>query len=215
MKPVPPKTRTLIFFSVGNFSLDRNNRHKLDWRQAMAAVAAAQDALTGTLGGLGARFVLHWGEMAARWGVSRTVAQIHALLFLSGRPLHAEEMAATLQVARSNISTSLRELHNWELVRVVHLAGDRRDHYQTAQDPWELLRVIARQRKAREFDPTLRFLRGCVGSRDFAREAPGAQQRLRETLALMETLSDWSGELLAAEPPGLKKFLRLGARLLR
>jgi DNA-binding transcriptional regulator GbsR (MarR family) len=181
----------------------------------MTAAATAEDALTGAVGDLGARFVLHWGEMGARWGVSRTVAQIHALLFLRGQPLHAEEIAEVLQVARSNVSTSLRELQNWDLARVVHRAGDRRDHFETVQDPWELVRILVRERKEREFDPTLAFLRGCVASREFAREATETQKRLRETLSLMEGLAAWSDEMLALETPGLKKLLRLGAKLLR
>ncbi len=181
----------------------------------MTAAATAEDALTGAVGDLGARFVLHWGEMGARWGVSRTVAQIHALLYLSGRPMHAEEIAAVLQVARSNVSTSLRELQNWDLARITHLAGDRRDHFGTVQDPWELLRILVRERKEREFDPTLAFLRAGVESREFAREAPETQKRLRETLAMMEGLAAWSGEMLKLDTPGLKRLLRLGAKLLR
>ena len=181
----------------------------------MTAAATAEDALTGAVGDLGARFVLHWGEMGARWGVSRTVAQIHALLYLAGRPMHAEEIASVLQVARSNVSTSLRELQNWDLARVVHLAGDRRDHFETELDPWELLRTVARERREREFDPTLEFLRGAVASREFGREAPETQKRLRETLALMEGLAAWSGEMLRLDTPSLRRFLRLGAKLLK
>jgi DNA-binding transcriptional regulator GbsR (MarR family) len=179
----------------------------------MADAAAAEDALTGAAGATGSRFVLHWGEMGTRWGVSRTVAQIHALLFLLGRPLHAEAIAEVLQVARSNVSGSLRELQNWDLVKVVHLAGDRRDHFETAQDPWELMRIIVRERKERELDPTLAFLRGCVGSREFAREDAPTQKRLRETLSLAESLSGWTDEMLRLETPVLKKLLRLGARV--
>ena len=181
----------------------------------MAAVETAEDALTGAAGALGARFVLHWGEMGTRWGVSRTVAQLHALLFLSSSPMHAEELAEVLQVARSNVSNSIRELQNWNLVKVTHLAGDRRDHFDTVQDPWELVRVLVRERKAREFDPTLAFLRGCVEAREFAREDAQRQKRLREMLALMEGASAWSGEMLALETGLLKKLLRLGARALR
>lgn len=181
----------------------------------MAAAATAEDALTDAVGATGTRFVLHWGEMGTRWGVSRTVAQLHALLFLLGRPMHAEEMAEILQVARSNISNSIRELQNWDLVRVVHLAGDRRDHFETAQDPWELMRILVRERKEREFDPTLAFLRGCVESREFAREDAQVQKRLRETLALMEGASAWSNEMLELETSVLKKLLKLGARVLR
>ena len=181
----------------------------------MADTATAEDALTDAVGATGTRCVLHWGEMGTRWGVSRTVAQLHALLFLLGRPMHAEEMAEILQVARSNVSNSLRELQNWDLVRVVHLAGDRRDHFETAQDPWELMRILVKQRKEREFDPTLAFLRGCVESREFAREEAQVQKRLRETLALMEGASAWSNEMLELETGVLKKLLKLGARVLR
>ena len=177
------------------------------------ATESAEDALTGAVGALGARFVLHWGEMGSRWGVSRTVAQSHALLYLLGRPVHAEEIAEVLRVARSNVSTSLRELHNWDLIHVVHLAGDRRDHYVTEQDPWELMRTIARERKERELDPTLEFLRGCVASREFAREDPQTQKRLRDMLAMLEAGSAWSDDLLKLETGILKKLLKLGARV--
>src|SRR5437868_13475373 len=108
------------------------------------------------------RFVLHWGEMGTRWGVNRTVAQVHALLFVSPKPLHAEEIAETLSVARSNVSTSLRELQGWGIVRVVHVMGDRRDHFESIKDVWELFRQVLDERKRREVDPTLSILRDCV-----------------------------------------------------
>src|ERR1700704_4181216 len=107
------------------------------------------------------RVVLHWGEMGSRWGVNRTVAQIHALLFLSNAPLPAEDIADTLGVARSNVSNSLKELQSWNLVRITHLAGDRRDHFVALQDVWEIFRVIMEERKRREIDPTLTVLREC------------------------------------------------------
>src|SRR6476469_846448 len=105
------------------------------------------------------RFILHWGEMGARWGINRTVAQIHALLYLSPRPLNAEEIADTLGVARSNVSNSLKELQNWGIVRVAHVMGDRRDHFESMKDVWEMFRVIMDERKKRETDPTLQLLR--------------------------------------------------------
>src|SRR5262245_9706652 len=152
----------------------------------------AVDTGIDTLGSVGRRFVLHWGEMGSRWGVNRTVAQVHALLFLVGRPMHAEEIADVLQVARSNVSTSLRELQNWELVRIVHLMGDRRDHFETESDPWELMRIIVRERKEREFDPTIALLRECVADPQFGRLDGDVQKRLRETLSLMESLAAWT-----------------------
>ena len=166
-----------------------------------------------TESGIAERFVLHWGEMAARWGVNRTVSQIHALLYLSARPLNAEDIAARLQVARSNVSTSLRELQNWGLVKVVHLLGDRRDHYETEQDPWELLRVIVKERKKREFDPTVSFLRDCVQAKELSREDPETQKRLRETLALMEALSAWADQALGMENSLLRKLVKLGGKM--
>src|SRR5215471_4031385 len=108
------------------------------------------------------RFVVTWGEMGAKWGINRTVAQIHALLFLSPRPLNAEEIAAALGVARSNVSNSLKELQGWGIVRVVHLIGDRRDHFESMKDVWEMFQLILDERKKRESDPTRLFLRECV-----------------------------------------------------
>jgi DNA-binding transcriptional regulator GbsR (MarR family) len=171
------------------------------------------DPLAVAVGPVGQRFVLHWGEMGWHWGVNRTVSQIHALLFLLGRPLHAEQIAELLQVARSNVSNSLRELENRKLVRVVHLAGDRRDHYETTQDPWELMRIIVRERKAREFDPTIGVLRGCVGDPGFAVLDTAAQRRVRETLALMEALSKWTDEMLGLDTANLARLVKLGAKV--
>lgn len=159
------------------------------------------------------RFVLHWGEMGSRWGVNRTVSQIHALLFYGGRPMHAEELAALLQVARSNVSTSLRELQSWKLVRVVHKVGDRRDHFETSKDVWELFRIVTRERKAREFDPTIGALRECVADPGFVHEDRDVQSRVRDTLALMTALSSWGEEMLRLEPATLMKVMKLGGRI--
>ncbi len=108
------------------------------------------------------KFILHWGEMGTRWGINRTVAQVHALLFLSPRPVPADEISATLAVARSNVSTSLRELQGWRIVRVVHVLGDRRDHFESIKDVWEIFRIVSEERKRREIDPTLHVLADCV-----------------------------------------------------
>src|SRR5690606_27198496 len=159
------------------------------------------------------RFVLHWGEMGSRWGVNRTVAQVHALLFLAGRPMDAEEIAATLFVARSNVSTSLRELINLNLVRVVHKVGERRDHFETSQDVWELFRTIVRERKAREFDPTLAMLAELAAEPKFGEEPADVRQRIRETQALMTALSAWTEEMLRLETGTLRKLLKLGGRI--
>jgi DNA-binding transcriptional regulator GbsR (MarR family) len=159
------------------------------------------------------RFVLHWGEMGARWGVNRTVAQIQALLYFHGRPFHADEIVELLEVARSNVSNSLRELQAWNFVRVVHRLDDRRDYYETARDPWELMRVIVRERKAREFEPTIAALRECVADPAFGREDPAIQARVRETLHLMEAISAWTDDMLRLPSATLLRLMRLGARV--
>jgi DNA-binding transcriptional regulator GbsR (MarR family) len=159
------------------------------------------------------RFVLHWGEMGSRWGVNRTVAQIHALLYLSGRPMHAEEIADTLVIARSNVSNSLRELINLKLVILVHRMGERREHFETFTDPWVLCRTIVRERKLREFDPTVGVLEACIADPQFAREDPVRQKRIRDTLALMSQLSSWVDELLRLEPSTLGKLMKLGGKI--
>ena len=159
------------------------------------------------------RFILHWGEMGSRWGVNRTVSQIHALLYLAGRPLPADEIAATLDVARSNVSNSLKELQNWKLIRVVHMKGDRRDHFETSTDVWELFRTIVRQRKEREFDPTVTVLRECLAAPDIDKEDKATRQRIEDTLNLMEALSGWGDEMLRLEPSTLMKVMRLGAKI--
>jgi DNA-binding transcriptional regulator GbsR (MarR family) len=157
------------------------------------------------------KFILHWGEMGTRWGVNRTVSQIHALLYIIGKPMNAEDIAETLGVARSNVSTSLKELQSWKLVKVAHVMGDRRDHFETSLDVWELFRTVVRERKEREFDPTIKTLRECLASPDLRQEDPEAQKRIAETLALMETLATWADEVLRLEPSTLMKLLKMGA----
>ncbi|CAN7558363.1 MarR family transcriptional regulator [Variovorax sp. LjRoot84] len=157
------------------------------------------------------KFVLHWGEMGSLWGVNRTVSQIHALLFAHGRPLHAEELSETLNVARSNVSNSLKELQAWNLVRVTHVLGDRRDYFETSVDVWELFRTVVRERKEREFDPTVRVLREIIASPDFGKEPADAQDRIRSTMELMAKLGTWADEMLRLSPGTLDKVLTLGA----
>src|SRR5690349_21443389 len=116
------------------------------------------------------KFVLHWGEMGTRWGINRTVAQIHALLFLSPKPLHAEEIVEALGVARSNVSTSLKELQGWGIVKMVHVLGDKRDHFESMKDVWELFSVVMDERKRREIDPTLLMLRECIADAEQSKD---------------------------------------------
>ncbi|ALM84541.1 GbsR/MarR family transcriptional regulator [Bordetella sp. N] len=161
------------------------------------------------------RFILHWGEMGSRWGVNRTVAQIHALLYLLGRPVPADEIADTLGVARSNVSTSLKELQAWRLAKVVHVMGDRRDHFETSTDVWELFKLIVEGRRQREIDPTLTVLRDSLASPQIEDEDAAAQQRIRDTLVFLETLTTWTDEMLRMKPDTLMKTLGVGAKISR
>ena len=159
------------------------------------------------------RFVLHWGEMGTRWGVNRTVAQIHALLYISSRPMHAEEIADTLGVARSNVSNSIRELQGWRLVKLVHIAGDRRDHFETSKQVWELVRTIVSERQRREIDPTIEVLRDVLADPAVSKDPAEAKLRMQETLELLETLTAWSDEMLELDTETLTKVLKLGAKI--
>jgi DNA-binding transcriptional regulator GbsR (MarR family) len=161
------------------------------------------------------RFVLHWGEMGVRWGVNRTVAQIHALLYATGRPMHADELVESLGVARSNVSTSLRELQGWNLVRLVHVPEDRRDHFATSTDVWELMRTVVRERHRRELAPTVEALRALLADPEAEREPKEIRDRLRSTLALVETVSAWGDEMLKLDSRTLAQILTLGARIQR
>jgi DNA-binding transcriptional regulator GbsR (MarR family) len=160
------------------------------------------------------KFVLHWGEMGTRWGINRTVAQVHALLFLSHKPLHAEEIATTLSVARSNVSNSLRELQGWGIVRVAHVLGDRRDHFESVKDVWEIFRIVGEERKRREIDPTLRVLLECVADLKKAGPAHGyTHERLEEMLAFLATTSALFDELVHMPTTTLKRMVRLRGKL--
>jgi len=162
------------------------------------------------------RYILHWGEMGGRWGVNRSVAQIHALLYLAPAGLHADEIAETLGIARSNVSVGLRELLSWDLVQVTHTLGDRRDCFVAQHDPWEVIRVIIEGRKRREIDPTLAVLRACVAQLESDHETPPeARDRIRGQLDFLETVTGWYEALRGLPRKTLLKMMRMGQRIAR
>jgi DNA-binding transcriptional regulator GbsR (MarR family) len=159
------------------------------------------------------KFILHWGEMGTRWGINRTVAQVHALLFLSEKPLPADEIARTLGVARSNISTSLRELQNWGIVRVVHVMGDRRDHFESMKDVFAMFRIIARERRKREIEPTLRVLRDCIEESSKPKGAPAyTRERLSELMNFFEIATNAYDQMEKLPTPAVLKLAKLGEK---
>jgi DNA-binding transcriptional regulator GbsR (MarR family) len=158
-------------------------------------------------------FILHWGEMGTRWGVNRTVAQIQALLYLSPQPMHAEEIAETLNVARSNVSTSLRELQNWGLAKIVHVLGDRRDHFETQKDVWLMFQVILRERKRREVDPTLNVLKEALAEKSTVEADAETRLRLKALLDFFETFSACYDQLGELSPATLRQLAGLVRKL--
>ena len=160
------------------------------------------------------KFILHWGEMGTRWGINRTVAQIHALLYLSPKPLPADEICETLRVARSNVSFGVKDLQNWGVVKVVHVMGDRRDHFESLQDVWHMFEIVLDERKRREIDPTLKLLRESVAELE---EGNGAdkhtKERLEEMLDFFETMTSWYHEIRRLPKKAVMKFVKMGSKV--
>ncbi len=155
------------------------------------------------------KFILHWGEMGPRWGVNRSVAQIHALLYLSETPLTAEQIAETLSLARSNVSVSLKELQGWRIVRQVPVLGDRREHFESMADVWEMFQTVLDERKRREIDPTMAVLRECIELGGTAE----VTKRLEGMLAFFETMSAWYRQIRRLPRPAVIRFVKMGRKV--
>jgi DNA-binding transcriptional regulator GbsR (MarR family) len=159
-------------------------------------------------------FVLRWGDMGGQWGVNRTVAQIHALLYITERPLNAEEIAATLGVARSNVSNSLKELQNWKIIERVPVSGDRRDFFIAQTDTWEMATRIAAVRKEREFDPALRTLAECLMAADGDRYVSDVQRdRLQALYDFTGSIDNWHSQILRLPASTLSTLVKMGDRV--
>ena len=160
------------------------------------------------------RFILHWGEMGNQWGVNRSVAQIHALLYVSERPQTAEELADTLGMARSNVSNSLKELIGWKLVRKVPVFGDRRDHYEAETDLLIMVTRIAEGRKEREIDPAAAALRACMADAEGDPKVSAvARERLAELQRFVETLNRWYEQMLTVQPTKIMALIKMGSKV--
>jgi DNA-binding transcriptional regulator GbsR (MarR family) len=162
------------------------------------------------------QFILHWGEMGTRWGVNRTVAQVHALLYISPKPLNADDIVETLGVARSNVSTSLKELQAWGIVKLVHVRGDKRDHFESMTDVWEMFRAVLDERKKREFDPTMRMLHECIveAEKDKATDE-FTLERLRALYKFFETTTAWYVHVRRWPTAAMFKVMKAGDKVLK
>jgi len=162
------------------------------------------------------KFILHWGEMGTRWGVNRTVAQVHALLYISPAPLNADDIVETLDVARSNVSTSLKELQGWGIVRLVHVQDDKRDHFESMKDVWEMFRIVMDERKKREFDPTMHMLHECIVEAEKDRATDEyTEERLRELYKFFETTTSVYSQVRRWTPASIVKFMKAGDKVLK
>ena len=161
-------------------------------------------------------FILHWGEMGSEWGVNRSVAQVHALLYLSDRPRHAEDICEKLGLARSNVSNGLKELQSYQIVRRVHVQGDRRDHFVAESDLWDMLMKITAERKRREIDPTIQLL-GELSESLEARDdvPPHVRERVGRMHEFIGTLSNWYADVRRLPKSTLVTLMKLGSRVAR
>lgn len=160
-------------------------------------------------------FILHWGEMGAKWGVNRSVAQIHALLHLSPEPMTAEDICDTLSLARSNVSTALKELQGWKLVKTSRQLGDRRDHFHSVRDMFDLVNTVVEGRREREYAPTLEALRSVAAAAETDGTPEHIRARYAETLDTMQQFDDWYSEIAKLPRSTQMTLLKLGARIAR
>lgn len=161
-------------------------------------------------------FIRHWGEMGSAWGVNRSVAQVHALLYLSEPPLPADEICEELRLARSNVSNALRELQAYGIVRRVHLDDDRRDHFLAETDVWELFTRIVAERKRREIDPTIALMQQLADSLAVRPNAPAhVRDRIGAMQSVLGMLGEWHADVSRLPRRTLLALVRLGARVAR
>lgn len=162
------------------------------------------------------RFILHWGEMGTRWGVNRSVAQVHALLYLSPRPLHAEEIVETLALARSNVSNSLKELQSWRLVKISHVIGDRRDHFEALKDVQEMFNLVVEGRRRREIEPTLTLLRDLsIEAEEDKAIDPDVKKRIDDMLEFLDVMTNWYDRVRKLPNKTLMELVKLGDKVVK
>ncbi len=159
------------------------------------------------------RFVLHFGEMGSRWGINRTVGQIYALLYVSAKPLNADEVGEALGFSRSNVSMGLKELQSWNLVRLIHQPNDRREYFQAPEDVWAIFRTLAAERRKREIDPTLSMLRDALMEQPSVAEDIYAQERMKQMHGFIELMTDWLDDVQKMDSATLASLMKMGSQV--
>ncbi|POZ62595.1 GbsR/MarR family transcriptional regulator [Chromobacterium alticapitis] len=158
-------------------------------------------------------FVLHFGEMGSRWGINRTVGQIYALLYVSEKPLNADEIGEAIGCSRSNVSMGLKELQSWRLVKLQHFPGDRREYFSTPEDVWQIFKTLAEERKKREVEPTLTMLRGAIMDNPASEAERHAQERMKEMYQLIELVTTWFSDIQHMDVETLQRLMKLGSQV--
>ena len=159
------------------------------------------------------RFVIHFGEMGSRWGINRTVGQIYALLYVSPKPLNADEVGESLGFSRSNVSMGLKELQSWNLVRLIHQPNDRREYFQAPEDVWAIFRTLAAERRKREIDPTLSMLRDALMEQPSVMEDIHAQARMKQMHEFIELMTDWLDDVQKMDSATLASLMKMGSKV--
>jgi DNA-binding transcriptional regulator GbsR (MarR family) len=134
-------------------------------------------------------FIRRWGEMGQTWGINRTMAEIHALLYITAQPLCTDDVMDRLNISRGNASMSLRGLCDWGIIRRMHKRGERREYFESLGDVWEMFSIIAAERKRREMDPVLETIRQCQQMLDEATIGKSVAKR-EDVLATRQRLAD-------------------------
>ena len=160
---------------------------------------------------LNRQFVAHFGEMGSRWGINRTVGQIYALLFISAKPLNADDITEALEFSRSNVSMGLKELQSWRLVQLRHQPGDRREYFEAPADVWEIFRVLAEERRRREIEPTLSMLRMALLETPATDAERHAQAQMKDMHELIDRLMTWFDDVQKLAPETAMQLMGMGA----
>ena len=164
---------------------------------------------------LNRQFVAHFGEMGSRWGINRTVGQIYALLFISAKPLNADDITEALEFSRSNVSMGLKELQSWRLVHMRHQPGDRREYFEAPADVWEIFRTLAEERRRREIEPTQSMLRSALLQETHSEDEAYAQERMQEMYELIDKLMKWFDDVQRLNPETAIQLMGMGSAVTR
>lgn len=154
---------------------------------------------------------MHFGEMGSRWGLNRTLGQMYAFIVLTEQPVNADMISDELHISRSNVSMGLKELKAWNLIKLNHIPGDRKEYFTAPDNAWEIARTLIIERRKREIDPTISALREALLEQPANQQDVYAQQRMQQMHDLIEMLLLWTNEIQGMSTEKLTTLLKLGS----